>query len=148
MSKIENWSRRELLRGGLVAGASLILGCYVPPATTPDAGTAKPAPSPGHGGEPAAKASFTPNAFLRIDADDRVTMWLTKPEMGQGVHTALPMLVAEDLEVDWSTIGFERADFDPKYGPMGVGGSSSVRQGFMPLRKAGASARVMLIAAA
>src|SRR5690349_7358035 len=100
MSKIENLSRRELLRGGLVAGASLILGCHVPAATAPGAGPANPPQKPQPPGqEPSSKASFTPNAFLRIDSDDRVTIWLTKPEMGQGVHTALPMLVAEDLEV-------------------------------------------------
>jgi isoquinoline 1-oxidoreductase beta subunit len=145
MSGIENWSRRELLRGGLIAGTALVLGCQLPPAANPP-----PNPEPGAppGPAPAKKDSFTPNAFLRIDSDDRVTLWLTKPEMGQGVHTSLPMLVAEELDVEWSAVGFERADFDPKYGPQNTGGSSSIRRSFMPLRKAGATARSMLIAAA
>jgi isoquinoline 1-oxidoreductase subunit beta len=143
VSRIENLSRRDLFKAGAAVGASLILGCHVPEASPPPAPSATgPAPAP------AGKASFAPNAFVRIDADDKVTLWLVKPEMGQGVHTSLPMLIAEELEVDWTQISFERADYDSKYGGQGVGGSSSIRRGFGPLRKAGAAARTMLVTAA
>ena len=91
---------------------------------------------------------FSPNAFLKIDSNGVVTVIVPKSEMGQGVKTALPMLVAEELEVDWNKINIEQADADPKYGNQSTGGSTSVRTTWKPLRTAGATARVMLITAA
>jgi isoquinoline 1-oxidoreductase subunit beta len=131
MSRIENLSRRGFLKGSLF-GVSLILGC--------SSGSDEKATAP--------LPSFVPNAFLEIDAADQVTLWATRPEMGQGVHTSLPMIVAEELEVEWSAVAFKRAPFDARYGGQDVAGSSSVRFSFMPLRQAGAAAREMLIAAA
>ncbi|MCE5263501.1 MAG: xanthine dehydrogenase family protein molybdopterin-binding subunit [Deltaproteobacteria bacterium] len=98
--------------------------------------------------------SFTPDAFIRIDADDTVTLTIPKSEMGQGVYTALPMLVAEELACDWQKIRVEAAPVRPAYnhtewGPLqGTGGSSSVSSEWERLRKAGATAREMLLAAA
>lgn len=95
-----------------------------------------------------ASAGFQPNAWLRIDQQGYVTIIVAKSEMGQGVWTAMPMLVAEELEVDWRRVHVEQASSDPIYGHQITGGSSSVRSSWDPLRTAGATARVMLIAAA
>lgn len=92
---------------------------------------------------------FEPNAFLRIDPSGAITVTVAKSEMGQGVLTSLPMIVAEELEADWTTIRCEQALAHPnKYGSQGTGGSNSVRGSYERLRKAGAAAREMLIAAA
>ena len=98
-------------------------------------------------------ASFAPNAWLRIGTDDSVLVLVDRSEMGQGVATALPQLLAEELEADWSKIRFEFAPaepayFNPLFGAQGTGGSTSVRAAWKPLREAGARARSMLIAAA
>jgi len=98
-------------------------------------------------------APFAPNAWLRIGTDDRVLVIVDRSEMGQGVTTSLPMLLAEELEADWTKIRFEFAPADKAYinqlfGIQGTGGSSSVRAAWKPLREAGAQARTMLIAAA
>ena len=91
---------------------------------------------------------FAPGVFLRIDSNGVVTIIVHRSEMGQGIKTALPMLVAEELEVDWNKIVIEQADADKKYGSQTTGGSTSIRRSWEPLRKAGATARVMLITAA
>ncbi len=101
----------------------------------------------------ASAKSFMPNAFVRIGTDERVTVIVNHSEMGQGVYTSLPMLLAEELDADWTKVGFEPAPVDPKYnhpafGVQMTGGSSSVYSGLQQFREAGAAARVMLIAAA
>lgn len=95
-------------------------------------------------------APFAPNAFLRIDPDGVVTITVARPEIGQGVRTSLPMIVAEELDADWATIRIEQA-LDVNHGAYGdqyAGGSQSVRTGWTPLRRAGAVARAMLVMAA
>ena len=109
-----------------------------------------------HDGEaPSGDAVFAPDAWLRIAGDGTVTVILARSEMGQGVSTALPMLVAEELEADWETLRVEQAPAHEAYGNtqlqagvMVTGGSSSVREAWEPLRRAGATARTLLIAAA
>jgi isoquinoline 1-oxidoreductase beta subunit len=97
----------------------------------------------------AAAAEFQPSGFIRIAADGSTTLWVTKVEMGQGVNTALPMILAEELDADWKRVEIRYAKFDPaRYGNMDTGGSYSVRGSWNPLRKAGAAAREMLVAAA
>src|SRR4051812_27303155 len=96
---------------------------------------------------------FSPNAFVRIATDGRVTILVGYAEMGQGILTALPMLVAEELEVDPTTIVVEQAPADaaynnPLFGMQATGGSTTVASSFDPMRKAGAAAREMLMAAA
>ena len=88
------------------------------------------------------------NAWIRIGTDDQVTLVVNESEMGQGVLTSLPMILAEELDVDWSRVRSEHALADQRYGNQGTGGSSSVRGDYATLRKAGAAARQMLIAAA
>jgi isoquinoline 1-oxidoreductase beta subunit len=132
MSTVTNVSRREFLQASVVGSTGLILGVSYRP------GRAMAATS----------AQFQPSAFLAIDGGGRVTIWVAKSEMGQGVLTALPMIVADELQADWSQVHVEQALAEPRYGEMGTGGSSSVRESYEPLRKAGASAREMLVAAA
>ena len=103
--------------------------------------------------EPAPASTFMPNAFVRIGTDERVTVIVNHSEMGQGVYTSLPMLLADELDADWTKVGFEAAPVDPKYnhpafGIQMTGGSSSVYSGLQQFREAGAAARAMLIAAA
>jgi len=131
----EAFDRRRFLVTSASGGAGLILGFYLPSKSRP--GEAAPAVLP-----------FAPNAFLSIDPQGVVTLTVHKSEMGQGVRTALPMMLAEELEADWSAVRIEQADGDLKYGEQITGGSSSVRTSWDPLRKAGATAREMLLTAA
>ncbi|MCS7210346.1 MAG: molybdopterin-dependent oxidoreductase, partial [Chloroherpetonaceae bacterium] len=130
-------SRRTVLKVLSAAGAGLVLGFHLLPddkhqifAETSD------------------QSSFEPNAWLRIEQDGTITVTIGKVEMGQGVHTALPMIVAEELDADWTKVRVQQADAHEKYGRMGTGGSASVRTNWETLRKAGAAAREMLLAAA
>ena len=91
---------------------------------------------------------FEPNAFLRIDPDDRITIMVARAEIGQGVRTSLPMLVAEELDADWTRVHIEQAVAADAYGDQYAGGSQSVRSSWVPLRRAGAMARAMLVLAA
>ncbi len=133
--------RREFLKFSLAAGGGLLIGFSLPGADMFATAQAQ------------SITVFMPNAFLRIGTHDRVTVIVNHSEMGQGVYTALPMLLAEELDADWNKIGFESAPVDPKYnhpvfGMQITGGSSSVWSAFEQYRKAGAAARGMLIAAA
>src|SRR5213596_3239948 len=125
--------RREFLKTGAAAGATFVIGLYLPAF---DRG-ARHAPE-----------AFKPNAWIEIGPDGAVTIWTGRSEMGQGVRTAMPMIVAEELEADWTRVRVAQADADPVYGDQFTVGSRSVRSGFEPLRKAGAAAREMLIGAA
>ena len=129
-------TRRNFIKAGTLAGTGLVISFYLPSSSELN--------TSGN----AADAAFAPNAYLQIEPSGRITVWVSKSEMGQGVQTSLPMLVAEELEADWSTIHIKQADANPKYGDQGTGGSTSVRTMWTPLRKAGATARTMLIAAA
>jgi isoquinoline 1-oxidoreductase beta subunit len=138
MSEIMNMSRRDFLKAGALMGGGLILGISLDETLSGETNS----------------TSFMPNAFIRIGTDDSVTIIVNKSEMGQGVYTSLPMLVAEELEVEWPKIRVEPAPVDPAYnhtqwGNMqGTGGSTSVRSEWDRLRKTGAAARMMLVKAA
>ena len=135
--------RRDFLRTGAAVGGGLLISLYLPELA--HAGSADAAPL--------TPATFAPNAFIRIGTDDSVTIIVGKAEMGQGVYTSLSMLVAEELEADWSKIKVESAPVDAAYnhtvfGIQMTGGSTSTSSEWVRFRKAGATARMMLIAAA
>ena len=141
MSDVLNLSRRGFLRSGALAGGGLVLGVYLPRL----AGGAAP--------ERLKSATFEPNAFVRVGADESVTVIANHSEMGQGIYTGLAMIVAEELDADWAKVRVESAPADPKYnhtlyGAQITGGSTSTWTEWDRLRKAGASARAMLVAAA
>lgn len=138
-------TRRTFLKlvGGV--GASFALGSFTSIAC------ASPAKGGVAAGEPArAKGDpFAPSAFVSIDPDGITTITISKSDMGQGVRTTLAMLVAEELDADWSKVKVVNAPGDSAtYGSQGTGGSSSVRSMNQKLRKLGAGARLMLVSAA
>jgi isoquinoline 1-oxidoreductase beta subunit len=101
----------------------------------------------------AAADRFAPNAYLRITPDGQVTVLCGLSEMGQGVHTGIAMLIAEELDADWTAVRLEQAPVDPAYvnpllGMQGTGGSTAIRGHWEPMRRAGAAAREMLVSAA
>lgn len=127
-------TRREFLELGSSATLGLVLGFYLPRHT-------KPTPVPA--------AEVAINAWLRIGTDDTITIIVSESEMGQGVLTSLPMILADELEADWTKVRSEHALADrAKYGRQSTGGSTSVRTDYDGLRKVGAAAREMLISAA
>lgn len=125
-------SRRQFLAGSAAVGAGLVVGFYLPH----------------HGLSAHGEQSFAPNAYLHIDTDGKITVVVARSEMGQGVRTALPMILAEELDADWSQIAIEQAGASTLFGDQSTGGSASVRTTWDPMRQAGAAAREMLIAAA
>ena len=142
MSTTPHTTRRSFLQAGVGAASLpvLSLGFTLGGADLAQAATAS-------------SASFSPNAFLRITPDNRVTVICGSAEMGQGVLTAIPMLVAEELDADWRLVRVEQAPVDkafnnPMFGMQATGGSTTVRAFWDPMRKAGASARQMLVTAA
>jgi isoquinoline 1-oxidoreductase beta subunit len=137
--------RRDFLRASLAAGGGLLLSLWWPSSARAEA--------PGADDAAGDAEDFAPNAFVRIAPDGQVTVIVNKAEMGQGVSTSLPMLVAEELDADWSSVGFEfapvgEAYVHPGFGIQMTGGSTSVAGMSEPLRKAGAAARAMLVLAA
>jgi isoquinoline 1-oxidoreductase beta subunit len=137
--------RRSFLQASVSVAGGLVISIALGSQTAPAAshGVVSPARS---------APPSTLNAYVRIEPDGGVTLIMPKVEMGQGTFTSLPMLIAEELEVDLQAISVEHAPPDPAvYGVEGdqsTGGSTSIRDCWLPLRKAGAAARVMLIAAA
>jgi isoquinoline 1-oxidoreductase beta subunit len=129
-------SRRLVLKAALGAGGGLMLSFFLPLGANAAPVTA-------------AATEFTPNAFITIGADGKVTLVAMNPEMGQGTKTALPMLIAEELDVDWANVHIVQADSDPvKYGRQFSGGSRATPLHWDQLRRVGAAGRAMLVAAA
>jgi isoquinoline 1-oxidoreductase beta subunit len=135
-------NRRTFLKTTAAAGGGLMIGAYLPSLLDEAAY------------EAAAAGAFEPNIWLSIKPDNTATVVLTQLEMGQGVMTSMPMLVAEELDFDWNRIKTEWAPADPKYGNPNFGGqqltagSNSVRGMWKILREAGATGRAMIVTAA
>ncbi|MGB9433967.1 MAG: molybdopterin cofactor-binding domain-containing protein, partial [Candidatus Acidiferrum sp.] len=140
MPTLETVNRREFLKTSAAGSAGLIIGFYLSGKYEALAGV------PPKEGTPI-------NAWVQIAPDDSVTLQIDKSEMGQGISTALSMILAEELDLDWKKILTEFAPaapqyFNPVFGMQGTGGSSSIRGSWEPLAKAGAAAREMLVATA
>jgi isoquinoline 1-oxidoreductase beta subunit len=132
------FSRRSFLQAGAAAGGGLMLGLRLPTANR----------------EAAAADVFTPNAFVRIGRDGEIVLTMPYVEMGQGTYTSIPMLIAEELEVDLAQVQVEHAPpneklyANPLLGVQATGNSNAIRGAWQPLRQAGATARTMLVSAA
>ena len=135
-------SRRTFLQTG-VAGV-FVLGFYLPARAVNE-----PEQPPDN-----TQGKFAPNAFIRIDRSGQTTLVMPQVEMGQGVYTAIPMILAEELDADFSKIALEHAPpndklyGNPIFGIQVTGNSNSIRSFWKPLRAAGATARLMLVQAA
>jgi isoquinoline 1-oxidoreductase beta subunit len=134
-------SRRRFVQAGAAAGGGLMLSLHLPFANS--------------GAEAAGEDGFTPNAFIRIDGDGRIVLTMPYVEMGQGTYTSIPMLIAEELEVDLNQVRLEHAPPNAKLygnpllgGEQATGNSNAIRAAWQPLRQAGAIARAMLVSAA
>ena len=136
--EVSELSRRSFVVTTTIAGAGLLLGVRVPGRRRPMSETEDHSPS---------AIPFAPNAWIRLDETGDVTILVHKSEMGQGVWTALPMIVAEEMDADWRRVRAERAPTRPEF-DTATGGSSSVSGSWDALRKAGAAARSMLVTAA
>lgn len=140
MPTIETVNRREFLKKSAAGSVGLVIGLYLPGKNEALAGVL-----------PREGAAI--NAWVQIAPDDSVTLQIDKSEMGQGISTALTMILAEELDLNWKKIRTEfapaaRQYFNPVFGMQGTGGSSSIRGSWEPLAKAGAAAREMLVATA
>ncbi len=133
-----NFSRRSFLQAGAAAGGGLMLSLRLPFADS----------------EAEAADVFAPNAFIRIGSDGQIVLTMPYVEMGQGTYTSIPMLIAEELEVDLKQVRLEHAPpneklyANPLLGVQATGNSNAVRAAWQPLRQAGAAARTMLVGAA
>jgi isoquinoline 1-oxidoreductase subunit beta len=133
-------SRRTFLRAAAAAGGGLMLSLRLPSASRDAAA--------------AGTDDFAPNAFIRIETDGQVVLIMPYVEMGQGTYTSIPMLIAEELEVDLKAVRLEHAPpneklyGNPLLGVQATGNSNAIRGAWQPLRQAGAAARTMLVAAA
>ena len=123
-------TRRSFLQVTSLAGGGLLIGWELPAQ------------------QPQGPPPFEPTAFVRISPDGAITLVSRNPEIGQGIKTMLPMLIAEELEVDWKSVKVEQADFDAKYGQQTTGGSRAASNNWVPMRQVGAATRHMLISAA
>ncbi len=125
-------SRRTFLKVTAMAGGGLLLRAVLPPLA-----------------RAATSQNGTLNAFVSIAPDGIVTITSKNPEIGQGIKTMLPMLIAEELDVDWKNVRIEQADLDTaKYSDQFAGGSRATPINWLPMRRVGAAGRQMLIAAA
>ena len=144
MNHIENVSRRGFLKG--IAGASaFVLSVRLMPedliAGNTHVGVLDPTSS-------MTKAPLQPSVYLAIDTDGTAYVIAHRSEMGNGVRTSLPRIVADELDADWARVKVVQATGDEKYGDQDTDGSHSVVSFFIPLREAGATARLMLVRAA
>ena len=130
--------RRSFLRVSALGGGGALLALYVPPQAL----------AQGRGGFPP-QAPPDPNNYIKIAADGTITIMAKNPEVGQGVKTMLPMIIADELDADWKSVKIEQTDFDDtKYAGQIAGGSTATPTNWTPMRQVGAAGRAMLITAA
>jgi len=150
LPRYQKITRRDFLKISFTAGGALLVGSFLDacasPTSTPTA-TQSPTFVPTSTSTPVSETPFQPNIYIRIENDGRITLSIHRSEMGQGVRTSLAMILAEELEADWSTIRVEQMDATDKANQV-TSGSGSIIGNYVPLRAAGARARQILVAAA
>src|SRR6266702_1096661 len=140
-------NRRSFIKVSALAGGGIVIGLYTDPgllAQERGGGAAVPA------------TPINPNTYIKILPDNTFTIMAKNPETGQGIRNALPMIIADEFDVDWKQVKIEQADLDPKYGnDAGIpnvrqneGGSTAIPQNYTGMRNVGATARAMMVAAA
>jgi isoquinoline 1-oxidoreductase beta subunit len=132
---ISNVSRRDFLKTAGLATSGLVISVALPMNALAEKGIMK-------------ESAEEINAFIQIADNGDTIIYCGRCEMGQGISTALPSAVADEMEADWQRVTVKQGDADEKYGPQATGGSASIRVMFQPMREAGATAKAMLIAAA
>jgi isoquinoline 1-oxidoreductase beta subunit len=129
--------RRAFLQVSALAGGGLLIGLYAPDVL-----------AQGRGGGPGNAASLAPNTYITIHPDNTFTIVAKNPETGQGIKTALPMIIADEFDVDWAQVKIQQADLDPKYGAQIEGGSRAIPSNYQNMRLVGAGGRLLMLAAA
>jgi isoquinoline 1-oxidoreductase subunit beta len=134
---MKNIDRRSFLKVSSVGAGGVLIGLYIEPKASAQGRGGPPQPQP------------DPHTYIRIAPDGTVTIMAKNPEVGQGIKTMLPMLIAEELDVDWKSVKIEQTDFDDKkYAGQIAGGSTATPTNYVPMRQAGAAGRALLITAA
>ena len=130
------FGRRQFLQVSALAGGGILISSFEPHNQLETLAAAQ-------------AAEFAPNAFIKLTPDGFVTIIAKNPEIGQGVKTMLPMLIAEELDVDWDKVRVEQGDLDTtKFQGQSAGGSNATPSNWLPMRRVGAAARTMLVGAA
>jgi len=147
--RIENVSRRDFLHG-MLAGSAFVLcvGEFPVLAKAARSGVPTSPYSPPSASGSVGASAFHPSVFVGIHSDGMVYIVAHRSEMGNGVRTSLPRILADELDADWSRVTVVQGDGDAAYGSQDTDGSHSVREFFDVLREAGATARLMLVRAA
>src|SRR5580698_2005203 len=129
--------RRSFLKVTAVGAGGVLIGLYAQPKAAAQGRGGPPVPPP------------DPHTYIKIAADGAVTIVAKNPEVGQGIKTMLPMLIAEELDVDWKNVRIQQADFDStKYTGQSAGGSTATPNNWTPMRQVGAAGRALFITAA
>src|SRR5262252_1895655 len=137
MKNLKQLDRRSFIKFSALAGGGLLVGVYAEPEIfSQQRGPAGP-PAP-----------VNPNVYITAHPDNTFTILAKNPETGQGIRAALPMIIADEFDVDWSQVKIQQADLNPKYGPQVEGGSRATPVNYDPMRQIGAGGRLMMVTAA
>src|SRR5438132_6311220 len=143
--KTKQLDRRSFIKVSALAGGGMLIAFYTDNGLLAQQRGPAPAPTP-----------INPNTYIKIHPDNTFTIVAKNPETGQGIRNALPMIIADEFDIDWKQVKIEQADLDAKYGAdagipnvrQNEGGSTAIPQNYMGMRNVGATARAMMVAAA
>src|SRR6478672_4135368 len=141
--------RRSFLQVSALAGGGVMIGMYAPSVLSQGRGAGGP------GGAPQAPQALNPSFYITVQPNNRFTIMAKNPETGQGIRNALPMIIADEFDVDWSQVDVKQGDLDPRYAQAAAinagqieGGSTAIPQNYTGMRNVGAAARMMMVTAA